>query len=242
MTEKLLSSESIWDSVLHGSGGPKFAALLRARTSEFMSGAAVNQHTHPLPLPHHARTALALLALAQAVVYSGSDPTAFGGAAHWRGLEERASERILQLLPRELPLAHGYIDGALDLKAPHREHAESTLRARREHIEPSASRRYRPRPHAHLRRRLPPPPTPSHRAPPAWHPVGSGAALIPSRPAGHAQDQPAPPLAARVRGPLAPDLPAGRAHLAPRRHRPRLGRWLRAGRAGRAVEAGRTQR
>ncbi|EOD36689.1 hypothetical protein EMIHUDRAFT_462323 [Emiliania huxleyi CCMP1516] len=91
MTEKLLSSESIWDSVLHGSGGPKFAALLRARTSEFMSGAA-------------------------AVVYSGSDPTAFGGAAHWRGLEERASERILQLLPRELPLAHGYIDGALDLK------------------------------------------------------------------------------------------------------------------------------
>mmetsp|Transcript_9708 Transcript_9708/g.32204 ORF Transcript_9708/g.32204 Transcript_9708/m.32204 type:complete len:593 (-) Transcript_9708:155-1933(-) len=91
MTEKLLSSESIWDSVLRGSGGPKFAALLRARTSEFMSGAA-------------------------AVVYSGSDPTAFGGAAHWRGLEERASERILQLLPRELPLAHGYIDGALDLK------------------------------------------------------------------------------------------------------------------------------
>jgi len=91
MTEKLLSSESIWDSVLHGSGGPKFAALLRARTSELMSGAA-------------------------AVVYSGSDPTAFGGAAHWRGLEERASERILQLLPRELPLAHGYIDGALDLK------------------------------------------------------------------------------------------------------------------------------
>ena len=77
MTEKLLSSESIWDSVLHGSGGPKFAALLRARTSEFMSGAAVDQHTHPLPLPHHARTALAPLALAQAVVYSGSDPTAF---------------------------------------------------------------------------------------------------------------------------------------------------------------------
>jgi len=81
MTEKLLSSESLWKGILEGSGSVKFAELLRMRTSEMMRGAA-------------------------AVLYGGSDPTSFGGARHWKEMEDQATTKILERLPNELPLIH----------------------------------------------------------------------------------------------------------------------------------------
>jgi hypothetical protein len=82
MTEKLLSSDSLWQSILTGSGSARFAQLLHKRTAEMMRGAA-------------------------AVLYGGSDPTAYGGAGHWRAMEEEATQSVMEKLPGELHLVHG---------------------------------------------------------------------------------------------------------------------------------------
>ena len=87
MTEKLLSSESLFEHLLEQ---PGFAEVLQRRTSEFMRGAA-------------------------AVLYGSAEYAAPNG--HWAGLEQQTSARVLALLPGELPLVHSYVDGALDLQA-----------------------------------------------------------------------------------------------------------------------------
>ena len=50
-----------------------------------------------------------------AVLYGSADYAAAEG--HWQGLEASVSRRVLELLPSELPLIHGYVDDALDLTA-----------------------------------------------------------------------------------------------------------------------------
>ncbi|KAL1498479.1 hypothetical protein AB1Y20_013804 [Prymnesium parvum] len=91
MTEKLLSSETLWHNILTGSGASRFAELLHKRTAAFMAGSA-------------------------AVLYGGTAPTEFAGRSYWTDLEARVSGRVLGLLPQELPRIHGYVDGALQLK------------------------------------------------------------------------------------------------------------------------------
>ena len=86
MTEKLLSSESLFDHLLTR---PGFAQVVHARTQTFMAGCA-------------------------AVLYGGTEYAQPGG--YWKGLESRVSSRVMQLLPTELPLVHGYCDGALQIK------------------------------------------------------------------------------------------------------------------------------
>ena len=90
MTEKLLASETLWDGILTGPGAGKFRELLEARTAAFMGGAA-------------------------AVLYGGDHPTEFAGG-WWRQLERRVSGRVMELLPTELPLIHGYVDDTLGLR------------------------------------------------------------------------------------------------------------------------------
>jgi len=92
MTEKLLSSQSVWDHVLHGSGSANFEALLHQRTSAFMASAA-------------------------AVIYGGgTQPREFADPRWWVDLESRATRRTMELLPAELPAIHGYVDDALGLQ------------------------------------------------------------------------------------------------------------------------------
>ena len=86
MTEKLLSSESLFDHLMQR---PAFAEVVHKHTQTFMAGCA-------------------------AVVYGGTDFAQSGG--YWNGLETRVSGRVLQLLPGELPLIHGYCDEALGLQ------------------------------------------------------------------------------------------------------------------------------
>lgn len=87
LTEKLLSSESLFDHLLQREG---FRAIFHQRTAEFMRGCA-------------------------AVVYGSADFARANG--YWSDLESKTSARVLQLLPSELPLVHGYVDSALDLTA-----------------------------------------------------------------------------------------------------------------------------
>ncbi len=91
MTEKLLTSESLWQNILEGKGSARFAELLHARTAQFAGGVA-------------------------AVLYGGTRPTEFAGDAWWGRLVSRASGRVMQLLPTELGRVHPYIDETLALK------------------------------------------------------------------------------------------------------------------------------
>ena len=90
MTEKILSSDTLWDAVLTGSGAFRFAELLQHRTDCLMAGAA-------------------------SVLYGGSAPADYAGTL-WRDLGEQASVQILHHLPSELPLIHGYVDETLGLR------------------------------------------------------------------------------------------------------------------------------
>jgi len=90
MTEKILSSHTLWDAVLTGSGASRFAELLQHRTDCLMAGAA-------------------------SVFYGGSAPAEYAGTL-WSDLGEQASVRILHHLPSELPLIHGYVDETLGLR------------------------------------------------------------------------------------------------------------------------------
>ena len=91
MTEKLLSSETLWHNILTGTGATLFAELLQRRTATFMAGTA-------------------------AVLYGGTVPTEFAGRTYWSDFETRVSSRVLELLPQELPRVHPYVDGALQLR------------------------------------------------------------------------------------------------------------------------------
>lgn len=53
---------------------------------------------------------------AAAVVYGGANPTEFAGPEYWKALETRVAKRVLELLPEQLPLVHGYIDETLALQ------------------------------------------------------------------------------------------------------------------------------
>jgi len=92
MTEKLLSSETLWHNILTGSGAARFSELLQRRTATFMAGTA-------------------------AVLYGGTAPTEFAGREYWAAFEGRVSSRVLELLPQELPLVHTYVDDALNLRS-----------------------------------------------------------------------------------------------------------------------------
>jgi len=92
MTEKLLSSETLWHNILTGSGAARFSELLQRRTATFMAGTA-------------------------AVLYGGTAPTEFAGREYWAAFEGRVSSRVLELLPQELPLVHTYVDDALSLRS-----------------------------------------------------------------------------------------------------------------------------
>jgi uncharacterized membrane protein YheB (UPF0754 family) len=85
MTEKLLSSESVFEHLLQR---PGFADVLHRRTAEFMRGCA-------------------------AVIYGSTEFAQADG--YWAGLEQRVSSRTLELLPGELTLVHGYVDSVLDI-------------------------------------------------------------------------------------------------------------------------------
>ena len=106
MTERLLTSPSLWNNVLTGTGRARFAQLLHARVAALMSGAA-------------------------AVVYGGGPaPTEFAGREWWGALESRASGRVLELLPSELPLIHRF--GHTSAKSfPRPRHSPSAPRAPR---------------------------------------------------------------------------------------------------------------
>uniref|UniRef100_A0A7S4B4S3 DUF445 domain-containing protein n=1 Tax=Chrysotila carterae TaxID=13221 RepID=A0A7S4B4S3_CHRCT len=100
MTEKLLSSESLWNNILHGSGSARFQQMLHKHTAEFMTGAA-------------------------SIVHGVSPPTGAAEQAWWAALQLRASSRVMELLPQELPLVHDYVDETLQLRSTLKENLRS---------------------------------------------------------------------------------------------------------------------
>lgn len=98
MTEKLLSSETLWHNILTGSGASRFAgetASTRLATRCHLAHGAVLLPTELL----HKRTA-AFMAGSAAVLYGGTAPTEFAGRSYWTDLEARVSGRVLGLLPQ----------------------------------------------------------------------------------------------------------------------------------------------